>query len=82
MVARLDQDVLDLILVEGFKHEAFPKIELHRPSMGQRLMCLDDPNIIALATDAPPAQEPTVPILDLNRIDGIGTFVLDWLSSR
>ena len=82
MLARFEADRLDLILVEGFKHEAFPKIELHRPSMGQRLMCLDDPNIIALATDAKPAREPTVPLLDLNRVDRIGTFVLDWLRGR
>ena len=82
LVARLDQDALDLILVEGFKHEAFPKIELHRPSMGQRLMCLDDPNIIALATDAQPAREPTVPMLNLNQVEEIAAFVLDWLRER
>ena len=82
LVERLDQAALDLILVEGFKHEAFPKIELHRPSLGHRLICLEDPNIIALATDAQPAQEPTVPLLDLNRVDEIATFVLDWLRGR
>jgi molybdopterin-guanine dinucleotide biosynthesis protein B len=82
LVERLDQDALDLILVEGFKHEAFPKIELHRPSMGQPLMCLEDPNIIALATDAQPVQKPTVPMLGLNRVDEIGSFVLEWLRGR
>jgi molybdopterin-guanine dinucleotide biosynthesis protein B len=82
LVERLDQDALDLILVEGFKHEDFPKIELHRPSMGQPLMCLDDPNIIALATDAKPAQEPPVPLLDLNRVEEIETCILDWLRVR
>lgn len=35
MVNRMDQSVLDLIIVEGFKHEAFPKIELHRPELGR-----------------------------------------------
>ena len=82
LVERLDQDALDLILVEGFKHEAFPKIELHRPSMGQPLMCLEDPNIIALATDAQLVQKPTVPMLSLNRVDEIGSFVLEWLRGR
>jgi molybdopterin-guanine dinucleotide biosynthesis protein B len=82
LVERLDQDALDLILVEGFKHEDFPKIELHRPSMGQPLMCLDDPNIIALATDAEPAQAPPVPLLDLNRVEEIEACVLDWLRGR
>lgn len=82
LVERLDQDVLDLILVEGFKHEAFPKIELHRPSMGKTLMCLDDPDIIALATDNQPERPPPVPVLDLNRIDQIAEFVLAWLRGR
>ena len=35
VLLELDQELLDLILVEGFKHERFPKIELHRPSFGR-----------------------------------------------
>lgn len=48
----LDQSELDLILVEGFKSEHFPKIELHRPSLKNKLLFPDDPTIIAMATDA------------------------------
>jgi len=48
----LDQSELDLILVEGFKAESFPKIELHRPALNNKLLFPDDPTIIALATDA------------------------------
>jgi len=47
----LDQSELDLILVEGFKAEQFPKIELHRPSLQKPLLFPNDPNIIAIATD-------------------------------
>lgn len=46
-----DQSDLDLILVEGFKAERFPKIELHRPSLKNKLIFPHDPDIIAIATD-------------------------------
>ncbi len=48
---QFDQSELDLILVEGFKAEHFPKIELHRPSLQNKLIFPQDPNIIAIATD-------------------------------
>jgi len=47
-----DDSELDLILVEGFKAEEFPKIELHRPSLKETLIFPKDPNIIAIACDA------------------------------
>lgn len=53
MLTCLDPDDLDLILVEGFKQETFPKIELHRPSLGKPLLYKTLPGIIAIATDAP-----------------------------
>jgi molybdopterin-guanine dinucleotide biosynthesis protein MobB len=78
---RLDQRELDLILVEGFKHEAFPKIELHRPTVGDALIFPDDPNVIAIATDAPFPQPTTLPVLDLNDVDAIADFVRRFLVS-
>ncbi|MBV2235264.1 MAG: molybdopterin-guanine dinucleotide biosynthesis protein B [Sterolibacterium sp.] len=64
----------DLVLVEGFKYTAIPKIEVHRPANGKALLYPENPNIIALATDAP-LQAP-LPVLDLNDIPGIVDFVL------
>jgi molybdopterin-guanine dinucleotide biosynthesis protein MobB len=78
---RLDQRELDLILVEGFKHEAFPKIELHRPAVGNALIFPDDPNVIAIATDAPFPRPTTLPVLDLNDVDAIADFVRHFLVS-
>lgn len=75
MLDRLDQGLLDIILVEGFKHEACPKIELHRPSTGKALLFPDDPNVIAIATDGPLARPTDLPVLDLNDIDGVADFV-------
>nr|VFJ72560.1 MAG: molybdopterin-guanine dinucleotide biosynthesis protein B [Candidatus Kentron sp. FW] len=74
-LVRFDQDELDLILVEGFKHERFPKIELHRPSMGKPLLYLEDPSVIAIATDDTISEAVPIPVLDLNRPDQIAAFI-------
>lgn len=69
---------VDLILVEGFKHEPYPKIELHRPSLGKPLMFPNDGNVIALATDEPTLTAPaTLPTLDLNQPEQIAAFILE-----
>ncbi len=75
-LAHFDQTGLDLILVEGFKREAFPKIELHRPSLGKPLLFPEDRTIIAIATDAALAIEPAIPRLDLNDPEPIARFIL------
>ena len=41
-----------MVLVEGFKQQAIPKIEIHRLAAGTPLLFPDDPHIVALATDA------------------------------
>lgn len=66
---------LDLILVEGYKHEPIPKIELHRPSLGKPLLFPHDPQIIAIAVDAPLPRQPTIPLLDLNQPERIAEFI-------
>ena len=79
MLGRLDLARLDLVLVEGFRHRPFPKIELHRPALGRPLIYPDDPHVVAIATDAPLAQAPPLPVLDLNRVESVGRFVLGWM---
>lgn len=73
----LDRATLDLVLVEGFKPESIPKIELHRPSLGNPLIYPDDPDVIAVATDALLADTPPLPVLDLNDAEGIAAFIID-----
>lgn len=75
LLARFDVREVDLILVEGFKHEAFPKVELHRPAVGKPLLFPDDPNVVAVATDAPLPRPADLPVLDLNDVEGIADFV-------
>lgn len=70
------KDGVDLILVEGFRDARFPKIEIHRPSLGKPLLHPDDQSIIAIATDQPLAVPTSLPVLDLNNAQAIATFIL------
>ncbi|MCH7374527.1 bifunctional molybdopterin-guanine dinucleotide biosynthesis adaptor protein MobB/molybdopterin molybdotransferase MoeA [Aeromonas sp. MR19] len=78
LLASFDQTSLDLLLVEGFKHEHFPKIELHRAALGKPLLFPEDGDIIALASDQP--QETALPRLDINDLDAIADFVCAYLT--
>jgi molybdopterin-guanine dinucleotide biosynthesis protein B len=64
----------DLVLVEGYKQAAIPKIEVHRPSMGRSLLHPSDPHIVALASDGPVAT--SLPVLDLNDYDAMTSFIV------
>lgn len=78
LLPQLDHAHLDLVLVEGFKHEPIPKVELHRPALGKPLLYPNDPSVIAIAADGPLAAEPGLPVLDLNDPDAVVDFVLDY----
>lgn len=77
LVSRMDHSTLDLVLVEGFKHEAVPKILLFRSDAGHDVgeLTLDE-HVIAVASDSALPLE--VPVLDLNDPDGIAEFILRW----
>lgn len=64
----------DLVLVEGFKRAAIPKLEVHRPSCGQVLLSATDANIVAIAADA--RVDTGLPVLDLNNPDEIAQFII------
>ena len=66
---------VDLVLVEGFKHEALPKIQIHRKEVKKPLPELDEWTI-ATATDYPIERENR---LDINDVDEVAEFVKAWL---
>ena len=72
-----DQSELDLILVEGFKAEKFPKIELHRPSLNKPLLYPNDPDIIAIASDCTLKTPDYLTQLDLNQPEMIAAFIVN-----
>jgi len=77
---QIDHQDLDLVLVEGFKHYHFPKIELHRSSTNNPYIYTQDSSVIALACDIEPQEKPRhMPILDLNDIPAIGDFIIQYL---
>jgi molybdopterin-guanine dinucleotide biosynthesis protein B len=65
----------DLVLVEGFKREAVPKLEVYRAAnVGEDLLFPHDPFIAAIATDA--QVETTLAVFGLNDIEAIADFVV------
>jgi len=72
----VDSTRFDLVVVEGFKHEHFPKIELCRPALGLPLLFPGDSTVVAIATDAPLNVPCPLPVLDLNDPAQLADFVL------
>ena len=70
----------DLVLVEGFKRAAIPKIEVWRSVVAEPLLHPDDPRIVALATDT--RVESALPQLDINDPEGVADFILEHLGLR
>ncbi len=76
-INQFDTTKLDIILVEGFKPEAIPKIELHRPSLGHTLLCVDDNSIIAIACDEKPKINHGLTQLNLNDYQSISDYIVN-----
>lgn len=72
LLARLQP--CDLILIEGFKHEPIPKLEIYRSETDKPHLYLDDTHIIAVASDIQLPDCP-LPVLDLNDISAIAAFM-------
>jgi molybdopterin-guanine dinucleotide biosynthesis protein MobB len=66
---------VDLVLVEGFKRDAFPKLEIYRAENGKPLIHPDDPHIVAIASDVALPQV-RITVVDLNDIDAIADLLL------
>ncbi|EGV19072.1 molybdopterin-guanine dinucleotide biosynthesis protein B [Thiocapsa marina] len=81
MLSRFEFERLDLILVEGFKHADYPKIEVYRPATGQAPLYPDDPGIIAVATDVALAVESSLVVLPLNSPEAVADFILTRLDA-
>jgi len=75
-------DKLDLILVEGFKHTAYPKIEINRSTHPQPFIYPDDSNIIAVISDVTLSLPENLTQLNLNNPESIADFILDFLKSH
>lgn len=78
LASRMDASTLDLILVEGFKHEEIAKIVLFREDAGHKPEDLViDAHVIAVASDISLSVD--VQLLDINDVEGIADFVVQWM---
>ena len=70
----------DLVLVEGFKRDPIPKLEIFRPANGKPPLWPENPHVVAVASDVVSASTPDLPthlpVLDLNDPDAIVSFIL------
>lgn len=66
----------DLVLVEGFKRAALPRIEVHRAANAKPALHPDDPGIVAVAADVP-FPDARIPVVSLDDVPGIAQLVLD-----
>ncbi|AHY09869.1 molybdopterin-guanine dinucleotide biosynthesis protein MobB [Serratia plymuthica] len=76
LASQFDRDKVDVILVEGFKHEAVSKIILYREDIGRPLEDMLDKFVIAVASDRPVTG---VKSLDINQPEAIAEFIVEWL---
>jgi len=73
----------DLVLVEGWKRAAIPKIEVHRRALAAPLIAVDDRQVIAVATDLAAealsgGTTPLPPVFGLDDVPAIAGFILAW----
>lgn len=73
LVAKLSP--VDLVLVEGYKRDPFPKVEIHRAANGKPLIHPEDPHIVAIAADVA-LPNAAVPVVNLDDIDAIADLLL------
>jgi len=67
----------DLVLIEGFKQEPIPKLEVYRPDNGKPPLFPERSDIVAVATDAEIAT--SLPRLALDDVAAIAGFVMTTL---
>jgi molybdopterin-guanine dinucleotide biosynthesis protein MobB len=81
LVNKLDLENIDLVVVEGFKYTAFPKIELHRAAVANKLIFPEDDNVIAVASDVS-IDTGDLPLLNLNETEEVAGFINRWLNNQ
>lgn len=82
MVSKMDTDTLDLVLVEGFRHEQVPKIVLSRRALGKKVGDLLDEYAVAVASDDTADQQFALPWLNINAPRDVADFIIAWLDQQ
>jgi molybdopterin-guanine dinucleotide biosynthesis protein B len=69
---------VDLVLVEGWKFGDHPKLEVFRQSVGKPMLARDDRQVVAIATDLQELPDLSIPRLDIDDVDAIADFVVEY----
>ena len=78
-LALIDQSRVDMVLVEGFRDAAIPKIELHRSDFDRPFIYPQDSHIFALCHDRPEEPDCSLPQLDINQPEQVAEFIWQQL---
>jgi molybdopterin-guanine dinucleotide biosynthesis adapter protein len=70
--------LVDVALIEGFRHEPHPKLEVHRTHLGKPVLAPTDQTVVAIAVDKPLAGI-GLPQFAIDDIDAITEFVIGYL---
>jgi molybdopterin-guanine dinucleotide biosynthesis protein B len=70
----------DVVIVEGWKHHAMPKIEVHRKLSGKPLLFPEDKSVVAVASDESLATG--LPQFDLDDAQAVTKFIIKYLGLR
>ena len=70
---------VDLVIVEGFKRAAVPKLEVYRAAIGKPLLAKEDSDIVAIASDLPVAGLGPLPRFALDDVGAIADFIIAHL---
>lgn len=71
---------VDLVLVEGLRAAAIPRIEVYRAALGQAPRFLEDQHIIAVAAQGL-THPTTLPVLDLDNLSSVAGFIQDFYTA-
>lgn len=80
LINSLDMGHIDLVMVEGFKHLPFAKIELHRSTTGKKLIFPGDGSVIAVASDSD-MDTGDLPLLNINIPEDVAGFIRRWIET-
>jgi len=70
----------DLVVIEGFKNDTFPKLEIRRNGAASREPLVSIvPQVVAIASDRPEQEKDSLPIFQIDDIAGIANFVIAYL---
>ncbi|NLD36442.1 MAG: molybdopterin-guanine dinucleotide biosynthesis protein B [Desulfatiglans sp.] len=69
---------MDIVIVEGYKRENRPKIEIFRSAVHEKPRFIHDPDLIAVASDT--KLDLSVPVFDLDNPEGLADFICEYFN--